>query len=234
MNRVINRLRAGFAALGITFPKLRTAFKTWRNRDQEFELNFHKTNQFRQSAAFDEETRLLFTDFGFSPDQFAGKVIVDIGAGSKLRGTFFKDSRIAVVEPLASRFLQEISWCDLHKAEQIFSEPAEKFIDELEGKADFVFSINVLDHCYDFEQIVKNIYQYLSPSGLAFLSFDSHHKTSEGHPLVLTKPICEKVFVKAGFHILKSQVGFSPDYFQIRRRNGYNDRSDCINFWLTK
>ena len=37
--------------------------------------------------------------------------------------------------------------------------PAEQLVEPLVGRSDLVISINVLDHCYDFPQIVDNIRQ---------------------------------------------------------------------------
>jgi 2-polyprenyl-3-methyl-5-hydroxy-6-metoxy-1,4-benzoquinol methylase len=53
-----------------------------------------------------------------------------------------------------------------------------------------VISINVLDHCYAFDEIVRNVRAYLRPDGSAFLSFDSHEYVNVGHPLVLTEEKC--------------------------------------------
>jgi len=215
-------------------PILTTNEQEWQQDAQSFELEFHKKNLFRQSDAFMEETAQIFESFGFSSNQFAGKTVIDIGAGSRLRGRFFQNSDIIAIEPLAAKFMAEISWCDLSTAKKVFSEPAEVLIPEITGSADLVFSLNVLDHCFDFNRIVSNALCYLKQDGFCFFSFDSHLHVSKGHPLILTESACRKTFVEAGFKIINYQLGFSPEYQKQRGRNGYDGNSPCLNFWLGK
>ena len=42
---------------------------------------------------------------------------------------------------------------------ELYSEPAEKFLDNLEGEVDAIMCVNVLDHCYDAEVIMKNCHK---------------------------------------------------------------------------
>jgi hypothetical protein len=215
-------------------PILTANENLWQEQAQSFELDFHKGNLFRQSDAFVDETNRLFESFGFQADQFVGKTIIDIGAGSRMRANFFSGADIVAVEPLASKFIEEIPWCDLGSAKKVISEPAEVLIPELVDKADFIFSINVLDHCYDFTRIIDNACRYLKSDGLCFLSFDSHLHTSVGHPLILLEKPCRKIFTNAGFRILDFKIGFSQSYQIYRGRNGYDGNSPCLNFWLGK
>jgi len=220
--------------LGLIKSKLSEPKAQWQEVAQEFEFSFHKTNQFRQSEEFVIESNLLFDSFGFHQDDYKGKCIVDLGAGSKMRGKYFIDSKIYIIEPMAKRCLEEIPWCDLNDAEKVYSLPGEEHIGELVNTADFLFSINAIDHGYNFEKIIKNIYSYIKEDGLAFLSFDSHYQTSIGHPLILTEDICNKLFIKNGFKIIKKSKGFLGKYYQVYKRNGYDGSSDCLNYWLKK
>src|SRR5207245_2902887 len=97
-----------------------------------------------------------------------------------------------------------------------FSQPAEAFVPQLNESADFIFSINVLDHCYNFSAIASNLFRYLKPGAMAFLSFDSHFTISVGHPLVLTEPTCTRIFEGSGFSITKFQRGFGKQYERER------------------
>lgn len=228
------RVKNVMIKLGLIKPILTANEKEWQEEGQSFELNFHKGNLFRQSDAFVDETNRLFEGFGFHTDQFIGKTIIDIGAGSRMRGKFFSGSDIVAIEPLASKFIKEISWCDLNSAKMVISEPAESVISELVDSADFIFSINVLDHCFDFNRIIDNAYQYLKSDSLCFLSFDSHLNISVGHPLILLEKACRDIFVKAGFRIVDFKQGFPQEYRIYRGRNGYDGNSPCLNFWLRK
>jgi len=181
LKRLVLRLRASIS------PRLRTDVAHWREVDQEFELAFHRGNELRRSDRFAEETRIFFGSFGFSENQFRGRLILDIGAGSRLRTTFFKGAAIAVIEPLAERFMAELEWSDLRLAKAVYSVPAEEFVPELENVADFVVSVNALDHCFDFPRVAANISRYLRSGGCAFLSFDERLWPTEGHSLILTE-----------------------------------------------
>lgn len=222
------------ASLNITKVKLSESEDKWLKEAQTFEFDFHKNNAFRQSSAFMEETQLLFSSFGFLPNQFDGKIVVDLGAGSRMRGKYFTSAHHYIIEPMAEKCMSEIPWCDFKDAVKVYSVPAEKFIVELQGKVDFLFSINVLDHCFNFEQIIKNIDGYLAPDGLAFLSFDSHFETSKGHPLILTDRSCRQVFKRAGLKVIKASKQFPKPYKDVYSKTGYDNSSDCLNYWLVK
>jgi 2-polyprenyl-3-methyl-5-hydroxy-6-metoxy-1,4-benzoquinol methylase len=181
-----------------------------------------------------EETRLLFESFGFKPTDYENKLICDLGAGSRMRGKFFLNARQIIIEPMAEKCINEIQWCDFSDAEKVFSVPAEKEIIELKNKCDFLFSVNVLDHCFDFEKIIKNISSYMKPNSLAFLTFDSHFTTSVGHPLILTEKICEKIFKQNNLKIKKFSKGFPDAFKTIYNKNGYDGNSYCLNYWLIK
>lgn len=174
----------------------------WSSEAQAGELAFHKRPNFRSDeAGFKEGNTRLFKSFGYKEDQFVGKTVVDLGAGSKLRGKYFSGSRIVAIEPLASKFISEVQWCDLKDADEVYSEPAENLIDGLVDRADFLFSINVLDHCYDFERIVGNIFKYLKVGGKACLSFDCHSKVDKLHPIIINEKAATQIFFDIGFQI---------------------------------
>lgn len=227
-----HRLRSLLTKLGLAAPKAETNPEEWKSRAQEGEFQFHKKNEWRKTDDFLRQTDALFRHFDFTPGQYAGKLVLDLGAGSKLRAKFFEGARIIAIEPLADRFLQEIEWCDLRDAERVYSNPAEERIEELVGRVDLLFSINVLDHCFSFPQIVRNIRDYLNPDGgLAFLSFDKHEHTDDMHPLVLTEPICERIFAEAGLRIEKSSTGAGT---VLGGAQTYGHGKYCLNYWLRR
>ena len=172
---------------------------------QSGEFDFHKKNEWRKNnEAFTKSNYTLFKNkFGFNENEYNGKNILDLGCGSKLRAKFFKNSFIYALEPLADKFIAEIDWCDLRDAHKVYSSPAEKLIPEMVNNMDLVFSINVIDHCYDFNIIVNNLYQYTKKGGLCLLSFDLHDKIDPMHPIILTDDFATEVFKKSGFKIIK-------------------------------
>lgn len=218
----------------VTLSRSKASKDKWEQTAQKGEFDFHKSDNWRNSPAFLESTISLFDSFGFNRDQFKGKTVVDLGAGSKLRCKYFNDARWVVIEPMADKCIAEIPWCDLTDAAVVYSKPAEEFIPELENSVDLLFSINVLDHCYDFQKIVDNAHKYLKKDGIAFLSFDSHFVTDEMHPLILTDKICTKIFENIGFKIQKKNTGFFGKFKENRKSDTYGHGSYCLNYWLTK
>jgi SAM-dependent methyltransferase len=178
---------------------LRADHDNWRGIAQEGELAFHKRPGFRSDEArFVSANDRFFRGHGFKPDQFTGKVIVDLGAGSKLRASFFTGAYVIAVEPLADRLRAEVPWCDLDKAAEVYSEPAETLIDALVCRADFLFSVNVLDHCYDFPRCIENIARYIKAGGSGFLAFDCHQKVDRLHPIIINERVATDIIYDAG------------------------------------
>jgi SAM-dependent methyltransferase len=196
----------------------------WAEAAQNGELDFHKRHNFRAEeqvwrTCVERDWKIL----GLEPTGWEGKFIIDVGAGSRLRSLYFKGATLAVLEPLADRYMSEVEWHDLDKADEVYSVPAEQLVPELEGRADFIVSINALDHGFDFAQGIQNIRRYLKPDGIALLSFDMHDVPDDMHPLVLNDEIVRKIFDGAGFEIEKSEQG--------RRYHGA-DGPLATHYWL--
>jgi 2-polyprenyl-3-methyl-5-hydroxy-6-metoxy-1,4-benzoquinol methylase len=213
--------------------KLQHDPEQWGKVAQKGELDFHKKNDWRQTESFDNDSTVLFEYFGLDKETYRNKTIIDLGAGSKLRTKYFEEAKIIVIEPLADQFIKDISWCNLSTAHKVYSTPAEQLVSDCVGAADLVVSINVLDHCFDFEKIIDNIRDYLKPDGLAFLSFDSHDKIDEMHPLILDEAICNSVFTSKGLKINKFTTGFGDKKEIIAEgRDTYGPGTFCLNYWL--
>ncbi len=210
-------------------PRTQTSRDEWEKDAQEGEFRFHKRDRWRQTSDFMAQTDRVFRHFGFAPDEYAGRTVVDVGAGSMLRTKFFEGAHLVVIEPLADRFLAEIKTSDLRDAAEVHSRPAEQLVESLVGKADLVISINVLDHCFDFPEIVKNIRQYLKPDGIAFLSFDMHAEADEMHPLTLTEETCSPIFAAAGLTIDKVTTGVGD---ALGGPQTYGHGPFTLNYWL--
>jgi SAM-dependent methyltransferase len=199
--------------------------ETWQGAAQEGELSFHKTNAgFRgQDDVWQTAVDTDWRAAGFSPEGWLGKTIFDVGAGSRLRSLWFEGAEVIVLEPLADRYRSEVEWCDLDRAQEVYSVPGEEFVAELEGRADLIVSINALDHGYDIAQSVRNIRRYLKEDGEAFLSFDMHYQPDEMHPLVLDNEMMLKIYAESGFDVLR--------YEPARRYHG-TDGPGAFHYWL--
>jgi SAM-dependent methyltransferase len=197
---------------------------SWVTAAQEGELAFHKRHNFRaEEKVWRECVKRDWGILGIEPTGWEGKLVVDVGAGSRLRSLYFEGAKVAVLEPLADRYMNEVSWHDLDKADEVYSVPAEELVPQLEGRADFVVSINALDHGYDFARSVRNIRRYVKPDGLVLLGFDMHDEPDEMHPLVLNDEIVRRIYDDAGFRVEKTMEG--------RRYHG-TDGPLANHYWL--
>ena len=61
--------------------------------------------------------------------------------------------------------------------------------------------INVLEHCYDAETIMKNCYNYLKEDGEMLLSVDLHDGRDAKHPIKLNDGILKELIKNTGFKI---------------------------------
>lgn len=199
----------------------------WRWVSQRSHFIAQRGNTWRQSERFTTDTEALFRHFGFQPGDYVGRRVLDLGAGSRLRTRFFEGAEIVALEPLADRFLDEVSWSDLGDADRVYALPAEERIPELEGSADLLVSINVLDHCYDIPAVVDNVRAYLAPEGLAFLSFDSHDQVDRMHPWVLTEEGVRELFTECGLSVERMSHGLGP----IGDSYGHGE---AMSFWLRR
>lgn len=231
-----NLLEPSFSFLNkiVKLDRSKASKEDWEKVAQKGEFDFHKKNVWRNSPKFMEDTIMLFDSFGFSRDQYKGKTVLDLGAGSKLRAKYFQGAKLIAIEPMADDCVREIPWSDLSDADGLYSIPAEEFVEEIEGTVDLLFSVNVLDHCYNFEEICNNIYRYIKKDGIAFLSFDVHFVTDGMHPLILTDKICVKIFEDIGFKIQKKNKGFFGKYHETKKIKTYGHGAYCLNYWLTK
>lgn len=210
------------------------AYKAWTTVAQPGELQYHIHSEWRHSDDFWRQTVELFEAFDFLPDDFAGKTILDLGAGSQLRTKYFQNATLIALEPLGEQFLREVDNCDLQKAARLISAPAEERQADLENRIDLCVSINVLDHCYDFDAICGNIYSYLKPGGRAFLSFDYHKESDPMHPLTLGVDACLDLFRRLGFSLLYFQRGYPRKFAEKRGVSTYGHGPFCLNFFLEK
>lgn len=197
-------------------------YKSWVVDAQEGELKFHETCVPRRDGSFMEDSSKLLKSLGFSNNDLEGKKVLDAGAGSVLRTRFFKNIYLVAVDPLATLY-SKIPWSDISYADEVYNLPLEARIDVLSGEIDYIFSMNVLDHCFDFDLCIHNLAEYLRNGGEMFLSFDEHDNVDALHPLSLHSRECEDVFSAEGLNVIKFSEG--PVY-------GVGERS--LNYWLKK
>ncbi len=197
------------------------AYDHWKTKAQVGELEFHVENKPKPNDDSDLRDREIYEAMGFSQHQFAGKVIVDIGAGSHLRTRFFTDAKIAAIEPLGDQYLESIDWCDLKNADQLHSIPAEQRVESLADTAAFANCMNVLDHTFQPEEILSNVFFYLQPGGYFLLSVDLHDGQGDDlHPVDLTVPKLRELIEEASFEVERA-------YLYLPRARSYGHGYAC-------
>lgn len=104
---------------------------------------------------------------------FAGKNVLDVGCGSRLRTSVFASSRIACIDPLIAEY-RALSADPYGGANVVaaHSLPAETFVPSLRNSQELAFCWNVLDHCTSWHRVLRNIVAYLRPGGLLILGTD--------------------------------------------------------------
>jgi SAM-dependent methyltransferase len=183
----------------------------WRRLSQPGELAFHQQNEWRATPAFMEETIQIMEGFGFQRSDFAHELIVDMGAGSKLRSRFFTKAKIVAIEPLADEF-KSIHFCDYDQAHAVHAEPAEARLPQYDEQIRFLMCMNVLDHVFDYEAVLRNMWTMLGPGGVLLLSVDLHDAAEADpmHPVNLDKPTLRAAVENMGFKIQREYDGM-PD-----------------------
>ena len=190
-------------------PKPVGSREEWQRQAQPGEFAFHEQDRWRRSDDFSVDSARLFRHFGLGAGDYEGRTVLDLGAGSRLRTRYFEGAHLIALEPLAEQF-RRLEFSDLDTADELHATPAEELVPQCVNRVDLLVSINVLDHCYDFDAIIRNVRRYLRKNGQAFLSFDSHLQTDALHPLILTPRICRKVFLRHGLQIQHESRGFGP------------------------
>jgi len=165
----------------------------WKVECQDFEFGWWKGSGWKKSIGpyglvCDEMNKRVL---GFSGDEFGdGDKIIDVGAGPDSRCLrMFPGSSVVIIEPLADKY-REFNGNSYQKEriEHVYSQPVEEHIPELDGTADLCWAWGVLDHGYNPEMSVSNMYKYLKTDGWVYLcvALDKPHK---GHPGVGNKDV---------------------------------------------
>lgn len=189
--------------------------QAWRGEMQPGELKWHIRRGPFDLVQFSAET---WRHFGFAQDAFAGKTLIDLGAGPTFHGAWFSGvKRLIAIDPLADGYRDHCPWHRLGLANEVYVVPAEHRITALVGQADALVSINALDHGYDFALAAANIAAYLRPGGTAFISVDVHDSADVLHQMILTAEFCEGCFAAAELVIERHETG-RPHGFGVAHR----------------
>lgn len=180
----------------------------WHSVTQPAELGAWAMYGEQECKEVAESSEWTMRRFGFEKDSFKDKVLVDIGCGPVGRLTWLEGEFIAI-EPLAKQF-RLLPFARLEKYGKIYEEPAEERIEELIGAVDQIVAINSLDHAFNLNLILENMFLYLKPGGEALISVDVNIEDDQPdpyHPLRLRHPAMRELLKRHGFEILREEHG---------------------------
>ena len=93
--------------------------------------------------------------------------------------------------------------------------PAEKCIEDLVNRCDFVHCWNVLDHCFDPSLIINNIIRYAKSSAIVLIGTD-FSRPHIGHPGLKQEEFWP--LINTEFEILKQQRAIGHRQLAIKLR----------------
>lgn len=117
---------------------------------------------------------------------YAGKNVLDIGCGSRIRCEVFTDSRIHCIDPLLDQYANiNNGLFNFPHLEKLVSTSAEERCLSLQNSQDLVFCWNMLDHVESWQKVLDNIVYYLKEGAHLILATDlteddEIHNTIEG------------------------------------------------------
>jgi SAM-dependent methyltransferase len=157
-------------------------WQQWEERHQPFEFTYHYNEGVKWCANEEQMWSFWWKIFDFAT--FSGRVMgktLDIGCGPRPPLQVFREGdNLTIIEPLADKY-QKITPPEWWKGITVFSQPAEEFIDDLQGTFDTILCWNCIDHTVGFDTILQNIFRYAKDDALIVLATD-FHPPGIGHP----------------------------------------------------
>lgn len=151
-------------------------WEDWHATHQPYELDYHKNEGVKWCA-----NGKRFREFWSKIFEFTGTPegnILDIGCG--VRPPMHNLGDLTVIEPLADKY-QKFAPKQWWEKIKVYSQPADYFIPELEGKFDFILCWNCLDHTIEWQNILANIAKYAHRDTTIAIATD-FKEPSIGHP----------------------------------------------------
>ncbi|MEI9895157.1 MAG: methyltransferase domain-containing protein [Chthoniobacter sp.] len=122
---------------------------------------------------------------------YQGKVLIDVGCGSRPVLDYFQQGQKFFLDPLLADYVKipamETHW-QRHPASHRFCLPAEESVTDLYDRGDFVLCWNVINHSWDPFRIVEQIRSYAKSGAKILLGTDLCERPYLGHPGIKSKP----------------------------------------------
>lgn len=160
--------------------------EVWERDCQSFELDFQSKPNYRwKKEEFENAWAKHFMEWcEISENGFINRTVIDIGCGSRPAIDFFCKSVRYYIDPLLDKFVhipQVAQIWDPEHMHHALGMPAEVRVKLLENSASFINCWNVLDHCYDWREVLDNVCAYARSGCLISLGTDAApHKGHAG------------------------------------------------------
>ena len=142
--------------------------------------------------AFNQEESLKATFMRYcdrldiNKDTFKNKRVIDIGCGPRGTLHYFNAKLKIGVDPLANLYQK---FFNVDEQDMIYINSGAENIPLDDNFADFVISVNALDHIDNFKQAIKEIHRILKPEGCIILQLNINKKRTITEPILLNKMI---------------------------------------------
>lgn len=125
-----------------------------------------------------------------------GKVVVDFGCGPKGSLAWSKTSAVKIgVDVLAQRYLEKFG-DDLIKHDMIYVTCSEDKIPIPDSYADWIITMNSLDHVNNLDKMAGELLRILKPGGHLLGSFNLNEPSTECEPQTLTEEILNEKLLR--------------------------------------
>ena len=188
-----------------------TKYDRWKEIHQPYELSYHRHGNFRwRDNEWQDQWNKVLSDFmELNSDSFQlADVLVDVGCGSRPCFDWFSHGEKHYIDPLLDSFVtipkMAPYWSGKHN---LHAKPAEELVPSLVDRCVYTHCWNVLDHTYDWRQVIKNMILYTKSGGLCLIGTDLGTKESKGHPGI-DDPSAFFRLVNDNFHVVKKTSGF--------------------------
>jgi SAM-dependent methyltransferase len=198
----------GKPRVGEGMSTIQTAKESWHEQAQAFERHWWESSVITPRDPV-PVSKAIMERWGYAQDRFKGMNVLDVGCGPTQRLSWLTGvGWLAAIEPLAATY-RNLPGSPMKPYESVWAVPVETYIEPMVGWADFIFSINSLDHCFDLPLALSNLYFYCKTGGSGMLSMDCDKWVSDDptHPICVSGQEFKDEILKAGFTITREMTG---------------------------
>jgi SAM-dependent methyltransferase len=186
MKPILRRLRDRFAQNDPNI-KYQVELAFWQSRLEIDSGQFYNSHYQRLMLAIAEEATSSFVE---------GKIIADFGCGPRGSLVWASDAQLRIgIDVLADRYADEFT-DNITSHGMIYVKSTEKVIPLPSAFIDVMFTINAIDHVYDFPRMCTEILRILKPGGELIGSFNLEEPPTFDEPQQLNEIVIKENLLK--------------------------------------